>query len=116
MTDAQDELQEAIKDLIAIAEALETWCAHGEINIPDRPKMARQLRCLIFSAQKTAWQTIDTAPRDGTYIIGYWPASVKQQVSETWFDGKSFYHPNNGACGKIKYWKPLGDLPSMPVG
>ncbi len=45
---------QAVKSLTGFAEALETWCARGDINIPDRPKMARELRTVIQKAEQAA--------------------------------------------------------------
>lgn len=32
------------------------------------------------------WQPIETAPRDGTVILAYWPSS-------SWGDGYTYIHP-----------------------
>ncbi len=45
---------QAVKSLTGFAEALETWCAKGDINIPDRPTMARELRIVIQKAEQAA--------------------------------------------------------------
>jgi hypothetical protein len=50
-------VEDAIKSLNETAEALETWCKSGEINIPDRAKMAREIRVLIAAATRAQPQS-----------------------------------------------------------
>ncbi len=57
------ELDEAIKSLTSDAEALETWAKEGDVNICDKPKMARELRIIIaeISRLKKQQPEIDEA-------------------------------------------------------
>lgn len=41
------------------------------------------MRAALEAADAAAWETIDTAPKDGTKILGYWPGGL---VSPTRWD------------------------------
>ncbi len=57
MPDANpSELDAAVESLTKTADALETWCAQGEINIIDRPAMARELRIIIAEISRLKQQ------------------------------------------------------------
>jgi len=77
----------------------------------------RNIRAAL--TQPSAWQPIDTAPRDGTMFL-----AIKAEFLETlspfggyfcayWNEGaKEFYYSRDRSCCNLSHWMPL---PKPPV-
>jgi hypothetical protein len=72
----------------------------------------------------TGWQPIETAPKDGTHILAYWPEiywAKNVAQCETWF-GPRFLGPDccwqsasayeYGDAVKPTHWMPLPEPPA----
>ena len=76
----------------------------------------------------SSWQPIETAPKDGTEIVGL-RLRTKQARVCSWRDTRNYYHPVFGRCntdtwwmddtGEIfdpTHWQPLPEPPEMEGG
>lgn len=60
------------------------------------------------------WQPIETAPKDGTRILGYQPAapaSVEDINIVAWDSGR--WHDDEWYCYTITHWMPLPAPPEI---
>jgi hypothetical protein len=57
------------------------------------------------------WQSMDTAPKDGTKIIVWLPRSAQQVSSVYWHNGAWLGGPVGNSVEIPAYWLPLVDLP-----
>lgn len=82
-------------------------------EVPDDTILRGTITCPECTAKEPDWDTIDTAPRDGTLILLY---------NKRWRDQDiGMFHPNllGGVWYLIRglnpveptHWKPIGNLP-----
>jgi hypothetical protein len=99
----------------------ESWVAglHGA-GAPDEENEVVQLRARLLRSlrEPREWQPGNTAPRDGTFILGWWsgsdcedypPEAVRYGVGGKWVNdyGNEYMTPD---C-----WMPLPDPPLVPL-
>jgi hypothetical protein len=65
----------------------------------------------------TDWQPIETAPKDGTHILAYWPPIFERTDNaaqvETWFNGSIWENSWDQEFGDMcpSHWMPLPPPP-----
>ena len=63
----------------------------------------------------TDWQPIETAPKDGTFILVAVPGDVKTHIMLVWWvDGWCWDMTNTPIVGTPTHWMPLPASPEPP--
>ncbi len=63
------------------------------------------------------WQSMDSAPRDGTEILGLWEVAGKNHIvhCKWWFDGFQVCNDGDAGCVNPVLWMPLPATPNEVV-
>jgi|ERR1035437_1337180 hypothetical protein len=113
MTNNQPELKACMPERIWLEENKDGYCdiKHGSGLKGTRTEYRR-------ADLTPKWQSMDTAPRDGTWIIGYNKPErgnyVRRHVREIRWNGKS-WGPFCTPTG-ITHWMPLPSCPADESG
>ena len=62
--------------------------------------------------QRSAWQPIETAPRDGTQILAIWPGKGRPRI--VWFDRARWTDDGDHSLIDFTHWQPLPSPPITP--
>jgi Protein of unknown function (DUF551) len=65
----------------------------------------------LEAAACARWQPIDTAPKDGTPIFGYWPLSDGPAFDVIWWDEHLQWTDGDFHFHKPTHWQPLPEAP-----
>jgi Lar family restriction alleviation protein len=69
-------------------------------------------KAIVAWNQRGAWQPIETAPRDGTGIIGLFPYNPRRKI--VWFTGGRWTDDGSHALIDPTHWQPLPSPPTTP--
>ena len=61
--------------------------------------------------QRSAWQPIETAPRDGTQILAIWPGNGRHGI--VWFDRARWTDDGDHSLIDFTHWQPLPSPPPI---
>ena len=61
--------------------------------------------------QRSAWQPIETAPRDGTKILAIWPGKGRHRI--VWFDRARWTDDGDHSLIDFTHWQPLPSPPPI---
>jgi hypothetical protein len=62
-------------------------------------------------SQRSAWQSIETAPRDGTQILAIWPGKGRPRI--VWFDRARWTDDGDHSLIDFTHWQPLPSPPPV---
>ncbi|UYW33673.1 DUF551 domain-containing protein [Methylorubrum extorquens] len=125
-TGAAESLREAIEELsAAVTAAHDDYMSFGRYEGWNRINTAEQALCRLLEPALAArpeapsdagWRDISTAPKDGSYVLGYGPHESRGHYVDAisyWQDGWPirFMH----GFGEPTHWMPLPTPPSDPA-
>lgn len=109
--------------------SLEVWSSDGaQSDFCDEDEVIKFVKehflTIRTALQANQWRDISSAPRDGTWLMGWWPhMRIDQYPCAVFYDHGVYQNPNAWTLASdLEYgevyptlWKPL-DLPPKPTG
>ena len=86
--------------------------ARGEFALVPRNLLKALVDAAVLAERKrSAWQPIETAPRDGTQILAIWPGKGTPRI--IWFDRARWTDDGDHSLIDFTHWQPLPSPPPI---